>query len=369
VPSQPPLSTLLSQALVAFTIELDNEFERRFVDAGGGARVTSLTMWSNLLRFVGDGVTVREFVAAVGLPKQQALSRLGGIERWRYVSLENAAGSGKREGYGSARGTKDDWGVRYTPAGERAAAIWPALPDEIEARWRERFGPAEIDELAGALRAVDGAAEMGLPDFLPIAGSPNGMALELPGVTDRRRPEDSPLVVLLGHALMSYTLDYEKASPLSLPLSANVVRVLDGDGTPVRVLPERAGISKEAVEGSLTALRRTRYVVVDGAPASKRVARLTPAGEELRAGDRGLHDRVGKQWANRFGADVLGRLRETLERVLDHRALAAGLTPHPDGWRSSKPYLPLTEALLADPRGRLPHHPMVLHRGGWPDGS
>jgi hypothetical protein len=30
-----PLSTLLTQALVAFTIELDNEFERRFEQAGG----------------------------------------------------------------------------------------------------------------------------------------------------------------------------------------------------------------------------------------------------------------------------------------------------------------------------------------------
>jgi hypothetical protein len=368
VPSQPPLSTLLSQALVAFTIELDNEFERRFVDAGGGARVTSLTMWSNLLRFVGDGVTVREFVAAVGLPKQQALSRLGGIERWRYVSVDGGS-SAKRDGYGSARGTKDDWGVRYTPAGERAAAIWPAVPDEIETRWRERFGLAEIDELAGALRAVAGAVDVGLPDFLPVAGSPNAMALELPSVTDRRPAEDSPLVVLLAHALMAYTLDYEEASPLSLALSANVVRVLDGDGTPVRALPDRAGISKEAVAGSLTALRRTPYIAVDGAPASRRVVRLTPAGEELRADDHRLHDRIGKQWAKRFGADVLGRLREALERVLDHPALAAGLTPYPDGWRASKPYLPQTEALLSDARGRLPHHPMVLHRGGWPDGS
>ena len=30
------LSTLLSQVVIAFTIELDNEFERRFQVAGGG---------------------------------------------------------------------------------------------------------------------------------------------------------------------------------------------------------------------------------------------------------------------------------------------------------------------------------------------
>ena len=81
-----PLSTLLSQLVVAFTIVLDNEFERRFRDAGGGARVASLTMWSNLLRFVGDGITVDELVAAVGLPRRRVLSAIGGVERWRYVS-------------------------------------------------------------------------------------------------------------------------------------------------------------------------------------------------------------------------------------------------------------------------------------------
>jgi hypothetical protein len=369
VPSQLPLSTLLSQAVVAFTIELDNEFERRFAEAGGGARVTSLTMWSNLLRFVGDGVTVREFVSAVGLPKQQALSRLGGVERWRYVSMDAAGSTEKREGYGSARGTKDTWDVRYTPAGERAAAIWPVLPVEIERRWRKRFGATDVDELARALRAVDEAIDIGLPDFLPVVGSPNGMALELPSVDDRRAPGDLTLDVLLAHALMAYTLDFEASAALSLPLSANVVRVLDAEGTSVRELPALAGISKEAVAASLTSLKKTPFVVVDGAPASKRTIRLTSAGEDLRVDDRRLHDRIAKQWTTRFGATVLGRLRETLDRILDHPALATGLTPYPDGWRASKPYLHQTEAVLADPRGRLPHHPMVLHRGGWPDAS
>jgi hypothetical protein len=367
VASPAPLSTLLSQALVAHTIELDNEFEQRFADAGGGARVTSLTMWATLLRFVGDGVTVRDFVAAVGLPKRQALSRLGGVERWRYVSMAGSA-SGKREGYGSARGTRDEWGIRYTEAGERAATIWPTLPDEIESRWRKRFGASELDDLVGALRAVDEATETALPDFLPVAGSPSGMALELPSVGARRAAEELPLVTLLAHALMAYTIEFEERAALALPLAANVVRVLDGP-TPVRELPARTGISKEAVAASLTVLGRTPYVVVDGAPASKRVIRLSAAGEAVRAADRRVHQQVEKQWATRIGASAVGRLRAALDRVLDHPDLVRGLTPYADGWRASKPYLRQTEAVLADPLGRLPHHPMVLHRGGWPDGS
>ena len=361
-----PISTLLSQVLVAHTIELDNEFERRFQEAGGGARVTSLTMWSNLLRFVGEGITVRELVVAVGLPKPSVLSRVGGFERWGYVSLGQPAG--KRDGYGSARGVKDDWVVQLTPAGRRAAGVWPALPGEIEARWRERFGASEIDRLVGALRAVDDAIDADLPEYLPIVSSTYAMVLEL-GDQQRQQGVDLPLVVLLAHALMAYTLDFEDGSALSLPLSANVLRVLDADGVPIRELPSLAGISKEAVAVSLTSLAKTDYVIVEGAPASKRTIRLTPAGETLRGGQRRLHGRIEKSWVTRFGTNAVEPLRAALVRILDHPDLAAGLTPHPGGWRASTPYAHQTQAVLDDPRGRLPHHPMVLHRGGWPDGS
>jgi hypothetical protein len=37
--------------------------------------------------------------------------------------------------------------------------------------------------------------------------------------------------------------------------------------------------------------------------------------------------------------------------------------------RADKRYAAQTEAFIHDPRGALPHDPMVLHRGGWPDGS
>ena len=38
--------------------------------------------------------------------------------------------------------------------------------------------------------------------------------------------------------------------------------------------------------------------------------------------------------------------------------LFAGLEPYPDGWRAA-----------VRPPATLPHYPMVLHRGGYPDGS
>ena len=64
------------------------------------------------------------------------------------------------------------------------------------------------------------------------------------------------------------------------------------------------------------------------------------------------------------------RLRKAMAGVLDQRAaLSEGLRPYPDGWRARKRYVEQTNAVIDDPTGRLPHYPMVLHRGGWPDGS
>ncbi len=49
--------------------------------------------------------------------------------------------------------------------------------------------------------------------------------------------------------------------------------------------------------------------------------------------------------------------------------LSLGLRPYPDGWRAQRRYKPQADAVLADPWTALPAYPMVLHRGGYPDGS
>ena len=63
-------------------------------------------------------------------------------------------------------------------------------------------------------------------------------------------------------------------------------------------------------------------------------------------------------------------LRAALEAVLDRRnALVTGLVPQDGCWRGTRPYRAQTDARLVDPTAALPWQPMVLHRGGWPDGS
>jgi hypothetical protein len=370
-----PISTLLSQVLVAHTIELDNEFERRFAEAGGGARVASVVMWSNFLRFVDDGgIAVGELVEVAGLQKGRVLSTLGGMERWRYVFVASARARrpprAKREGWGSARGLRSDWVVRRTPAGRTAAAIWPELFGEIEARWEERFGADAVDELRTALRAIVARIDVELPEFLPVVGSADGMAADIPLRERRRAAADTlHLAALLSQALLAYTLDFERRSELSLPLAANFVRVLAEQGISVRDLPSAAGVSKEATAMALTFLAKGGHVVLEGATAATKAARLSPKGRELQKACGQLHANVEERLRGRFGAAEVRRLRSSLERVLEHPDLARGLEPQPGGWRASRGYVERTRAMVENPRVALPHHPMVLHRGGWPDGS
>ena len=60
-------------------------------------------------------------------------------------------------------------------------------------------------------------------------------------------------------------------------------------------------------------------------------------------------------WRARFG-DELGAALDAI--VGDESLLREGMRPYPDGWRAS----------VRAP-AMLPHYPMVLHRGGYPDGS
>jgi hypothetical protein len=70
------LSALLS--LVAVTIELDNEFERRMREAGYPGTRLSLVVWANLMRFVAEGaMSVRNLAARALAPDKQIRFELG----------------------------------------------------------------------------------------------------------------------------------------------------------------------------------------------------------------------------------------------------------------------------------------------------
>jgi hypothetical protein len=78
-------------------------------------------------------------------------------------------------------------------------------------------------------------------------------------------------------------------------------------------------------------------------------------------------ERVGRACAAHQSNEAL---RTSLQAIVSQRAaLAEGLIPPEGCWRGAKPHLAQTQRMLIDPAVALPWHPMVLHRGGWPDGS
>jgi hypothetical protein len=371
--SDPPLSTPLSHLLVAFTIELDNEFELRMTNAAA-TRPFSVVMWSNLLRVVEGGITVGSLPAAAGLSTRRTISALGGMERWGYVAVGPADADAwpgrKRPGFGSAGGLRRDWLVRPTDVGRAAQEIWPQLFGEIEGRWDERFGADDVREVRRTLTFLVERLDARLPEYLPIVTGANGMAVE---AAEPKGPttEPLPLSALLSQVLLAYTLEFDKESALSLPLVANILRVMDATDVRVPDLPTTTAVSSEAISMALTYLTRNGFAEVDHRAT---VARLTPKGIDVRDSAHAVHSAVARCWEARVGGGGVDRLRTVMNAVLEQRdgarmRLARGLKPHPDGWRASGRYLKQTEAMLADPRSGLPAYPMVLHRGGWPDGS
>jgi DNA-binding MarR family transcriptional regulator len=343
-PPTPSLPTALSQALIAFTIEFDNEFEHRIEHhtgnrAGRGVWLTSMVMWSNFVRLIpADGVALRA-VEANG-----RITNLGGLQRWGYISVEQ------------------DRTVHLKPGGRRAQEVWRPLAGEVEQRWRERFGDTAIDELRQALSSVTDPA---LPLYLPVLGYADGMRAGHVRGAPGAVAED--LAALLSQALLSYTLEYENESALSLAMSANVVRVLSAEGVEIRDLPARSGVSKEAITAAVGFLQRNGYAAVEPDPATRsKLVRLTEQGLATQAQHTRLAKAVERRWRKRLGGDF-----DRLARALvSGRQLALGLQPYPDGWRAVRnPYRARTQAVLADPASALPRYPMVLHRGGYPDGS
>ncbi|HEY1640912.1 MAG TPA: hypothetical protein VGG35_09510 [Streptosporangiaceae bacterium] len=375
-----PLPTLLSQVLVAFTIEADNELEHRMphrstLTKGAGRQhgpwLTSLPMWANFLRLVPP-----EGVPLAAVAGHADITNLAGLERWGYVQLSPAAGG---------RAARRDQLVRLSRGGQLACRAWKPVPALIEERWRDRFGAAAAGELRAALEPLEQAAGAGLPRYLPVVTQ--GMfarvpdAAEDPAAGERASGSQAAgepgsaagdLSVLLARVLLALTLDYERDTRLSLTMNAGVLRVITAGGVRLRDVPGLAGVSKEAV--AMVTGYLARHDCLTTGPGPEKVTRLTPRGERAVAGYRRRVATVEEQWAARFGAAATGRLRDALAAVLTATAggeqlLAAGLRPYPDGWRAQRPYLARTTALLADPAARLPHHPMVLHRGGYPDGS
>ncbi|HEY2857660.1 MAG TPA: hypothetical protein VGJ21_04540 [Terracidiphilus sp.] len=176
-----PISTLLSQALVAFTVEFDNEADHRQPHrttrhgATGGAVhapwMTSMAMWFNCMRWLEDRpLTVSEVVRHA-----RTVTNFKGMVRWGYVRIIPLPGDSR------PNPPKKDWVVEPTPGGRIAQFVWRSLFEVIEERWRGRLGGLEVDALRRTLGAVVNHLDPGLPDCMPILG--HGLVCKPPSPT------------------------------------------------------------------------------------------------------------------------------------------------------------------------------------------
>jgi methyltransferase (TIGR00027 family) len=363
-----PLSALLSQALVAFTIEFDNEAEHNLPHrttnhgpsrTGDGAWLVSLVMYENCMRYVAEEpLTVGELLA-----RARTGTNLDGMRRWGYVTIDGTAKKIHKGNPGP------DAVLRATAAGLRARQIWEPLPALVERRWRDRFGADQVARLRDALVPLVRQLDPGLPDCLPIL--PAGLRSQIPVLPPRPDPAEPgdpaglPLPALLARVLLSFAIEYESEAGQSLAAGATVLRVLGEAGTRLRDLPSMAGISKEAVSWALGVLTRSGLAAEEPDPAARRgrVARLTSQGQRAQHRYHELTAVIERRWRDRFGAETPGAIRAALEPLAtapdgELSPLFGGMRPYPDNWRAQ-----------VRPPVTLPHYPMVLHRGGYPDGS
>lgn len=148
------------------------------------------------------------------------------------------------------------------------------------------------------------------------------------------------------------------------------------------VIPEIEGRWRERFgSGAVDALRRALIAMVSGLdprlpdcmpilrfgletrPARHASCGSPPTGFLAQEAYGKLAEDVEKRWAEQFGSAVIAAMRSALESLVgdvtaNGSPLFAGLEPYPEGWR----------AQIRRPE-TLPHFPMVLHRGGYPDGS
>jgi DNA-binding MarR family transcriptional regulator len=354
-----PLPTLLSQVLVAYTIEFDNEFEHQMPHrttrgpAASGRRgpwLVSQAMWSNFMRFVDpDGTPLTHLAEAV------RLTNLAGLRRWGYVTVDR-----------SAHGADV---VRPTRAGLRAQQVWTPLEAAIERRWCERFGAAAVGRLRQALGTLSAGVDRALPAYLPVSSVYRLDQAMFPTAAVADRPDW--LSAWLSQVLLAYTLDYERESRFALAVGANVLRILTGPGVPLRELPRLAAVSREAASVSVTFLDRNGYLTLSPDPLRRgKQAQLTPKGLAAQRRHEHVTAETEDAWVARFGKPAVAELRASLEALTaEPGTLAEGLEPYADGWRAHPPYRDQTARMRKDPVTGLPWYPMVSHRGGFPDGS
>ncbi len=397
--SNRPLSSLLSQVLIAYTLEFDNEFSTGFSNAGYPGINLSLVLWSNLIRFLADRpLTVRELTSKA--LERNIKPKLGCLERWHIINLEINKNNGmhnasllsadsrnsKREGFGSSRRILPDTIVHLTKMGQAAVEVWSPLPDVIDNRWQQRFGDERISCLQNLLKLILDYYKLQLPDALPSEFEK--YELYLYKRLARQKPGKQSLATLLSRALLLYACEFEREPFTSIKHCANILRVLSEDPIPLTEVPKLTGLSPEccSIGWRLRAfvLQHPQNYINRGKQVS-----LSSIGCLKQQHYYKLTQEIEQEWEEKMGTQTIQQLREVLIEILTLKGangtlIAQGLIPSPGTVRSGcvAPALgrqdigaaakrralqmaAQSEAFIASPTDALPHFPVWDMKRGY----
>lgn len=383
-----PLPALLTAALVAFTLECDNQVELDLADRGHGG-LLSLVVWLNAIQYLRDRpASVADICRQSHTSLDQVRFVMGKLEHWGWVvSVAQSDGQrrapestsrGRRRQAISAVTAKSTFGL--TAKGEVVVDLWPGVIEEVEKRWRRRHGPALTAALKAASRLA-AAPGVQMPEGVPCSSAHLAGGERFPE-GDLDDPHGARVPVLLGRALLAVDFAYASRSPVPLALAANTLRVVDGKTPPSR-LHTISGTSPETVASQTKALIHLGLAELVNAPSSRaKVLRLTSAGRSAQEHHTDtLEDVAGAIDRDGSAANALRLLLGGVYRA--DLALRAALTPPPGvrrsgelvagtieglGWGTnldipsvrtrSRELVTQTEAFVADPFQNLPHYPI-----------
>jgi hypothetical protein len=339
---------------VGFTIEVDDLVEslgsHRTATGpaadGAGPWLISLAMWQNFLRLVEPSGTPLGDLAGAA-----AITNVAGLKRWGWIRVDGEDVVHLRKAVVSVR------------------QLVPAAVAEVEQRWESRYGAADLADLRTALDAIRSGIGTALPRYLPVVRHTLFAKMPLAGVPDSDPVRDSlsnpapDLPTALAQVLIAFTLDAEDGAGVALPVSSNVLAVLGAEPVLERDLPQLTGLAKEGAAFAVKALVRSDRAELVPAPGGRgKALLLTEKGARTRRDVDRRVAAVEQRWSEQLGPSVQA-LRSGLEAIVGEGV--AGSSPlldalvHPiGGWRAAR-----------RSRQRLPRYPMVLHRGGYPDGA
>lgn len=308
------LPILLSHCLTAFT--------REYSAYSGNVDVPSLPVWSNMLRVLGQDP----------IPQTEINKRAIISTRTRKVVMKECESLGwvETQRRSSPRTTVfvkiTDGGVQVSRAAERRTKA-------IENQWRTNNSKS-YDQLHSALDDVVRGFELEYPyyitgygpaddaltggAYLPAEQGPPRIPArgeEWPVVPRSSRDDSNqmPLPALLSQALAGFAIEYEMENLGRLGHILTLFRYIGDEGVPLGEVRPAGGITGN---GRSLHERHMNIVLENGKPSdNSRIVYLSPKARRARESYSFLVHELESRWFRRYGADVMNRLRDSLESL------------------------------------------------------